>query len=715
MSDILFSPHWYRIANLKPKLHSHVEIHRHDYRGLIWYIVEDSTTGRNHRFNPAAYQFIGFLDGTLSVQEIYDELNKKLGDFAPNQDDIIQLMGQLHGADLIQTNKLVDTEELFERQARLSKSKFNQKFINPLSQKIPLWDPEEFLAKHLDKVQWLFSQWMALIWLILIVFSGLQAATHWSKITSHFEVNALAPYNFLIMFLLYPLIKILHEFGHAFANKLKGGEVHELGINFLMFMPIPYVNVSSSANFPNKYDRMLVSAAGILVESFVAALGLLLFLTTEAGVIHEIGFDIMLTGGVSSLFFNGNPLLKYDGYYIVSDLLGIPNLYQRSAQYWRYFFQRYLLRLERSESPATASGETAWFIVYSISSQLYRLSILWFICVYVTEKFFFAGVLLALWLVSLQIVLPLYKAVIFTIKHSGQGKKRNQTILSVLSFCIVLIGLFCFMPIPSYTLTEGVVWLPEESQIKAEQDGFIGSLQVKTNQFVDQGQVVLTMYDDGMEATAKISRAKLVELQSQFRAEKQTDLVKANIFKEEIMMAQSELDHLNKKNQTLSVKALKSGQVLLPEADDLPGRFIHHGELIGYLINDQPPTIRTVVTQDNIGQVRERIVDVKVRLANRPHYEYAAIVLRQAPEATNKLPSAALTPNGGGKIPVDPNQQKDLVALQKVFLMDLQFTPSMNNIPIGTRAYVRINHGGESLSVQWYRRIRQAFLRQLNV
>jgi putative peptide zinc metalloprotease protein len=715
MRNTEFNQHWYRVAELKPRLQSHIDIHRHDYRGLIWYIIEDTATGRNHRFNPAAYQFIGLLDGKLTVQEILDALNMQLGDAAPSQEDIIQLLSQLHSADLIQTDVLINTEALFERQTHLSRTNLNQRWLNPISQKLPLWDPDSFLNKHLDKVRWMFSAWMAVAWILIVGFSSLQAAANWVKITSHFELNALSPYNFLMLFLLYPPIKILHELGHGFATKLKGGEVHEMGINFLMFMPVPYVNVSSSAHFRSKYDRMLVSAAGILVESFIAALGLLLFLSAETGAVKNLGFDILLTGGVSSLLFNGNPLLKYDGYYFLADALGIPNLYQRSAQYWRYFFQRHLFGLRRAASPATAPGETFWFIVYSIASLLYRLSILWFICVYVTSKFFALGIVIALWLVATQILLPLWLTIRFVVSSPSLVNNRNRAAITTVALGFVVVGLFCFMPIPSYTLTEGVVWLPDEAQIKVEQDGFIGNLKVASNQLVHKGNVVLQLTDDALESKTRIARAKLIELQGRYRAERGADLVKADIFKAELHVAQSELDFFNNKMRTMTINAAKSGQLLLPEADDLPGRFVRHGELIGYILDEKPPVIRMVVTQDNIGRLRECIADIKVRLANAPGQEYDATILRQAPEATNKLPSPALATTGGGKITVDPNSEKGLVEFQKVFLVDLKFNPIDKNIPIGTRVFVRINHGGEALSVQWYRRIRQVFLRQFNV
>jgi len=715
MDDGLLSPHWYRVAKLRPRLHGHIEIHRHDYRGLIWYILEDTTTGRNHRFNPAAYQFIGLLDGKRSVQEIFDQLGKQLEDYAPGQEEIIKLLGQLHAADLIQTEALIDTEELFERQVQRKNAKLKQRFSNPVAQKVPLWDPDEFLSNHFNKVRWLFSSWVAVAWLLLIGYTLLQVSLHWSQIGQHFSINALSPYNLIILFLLYPPIKFLHELGHAFSAKLEGGEVHEMGINFLMFMPIPYVNVSTSAHFRNKYKRILVSAAGILVESFLAALGLLLFLATEPGLIQDIGFNIFIIGGISSLFFNGNPLLKYDGYYILADALGIPNLYQRSGHYWRYWFQRYLFGLQDASSPASAPGETFWFITYSISSMLYRFAVLWFIFVVVTEKFFILGVILATWLLSLQVFLPLYKSLRFIISSPELRQTRRRAILFSTALVSLLILVIGFLPVPSYTLAEGVVWQPDEALLRAQQTGFAGSLEVENNQRVEAGTLVLRLHDPFLEAEAKIALAKVKELRSQYRAMRVTDIVAAGIIKEAVGVAESELRHIHDKISSMSVTAFKSGKILLPEADDLPGRFIRQGELLGYILGNEPPTIRMAVSQNNIGQLRQRIDGISIRLASDPRRVYEAEIIRQAPEATNQLPSTALATIGGGKFILNPDSKDQLTSLQKVFLVDLSFAQTPQNIFLGTRVYVRIDHGGEPLARQWFRRIRQTFLSQFNV
>ncbi len=715
MSDGLISPHWYRVAKLQPRLHDQVKIHRHDYRGLIWYLLEDATTGRSHRFNPAAYQFIGLMDGKHSVQEIFDRIGEQLDEFAPGQEEIIDLLSKLHIADLLRSDALADTEELFERQAQRKSSKLKQRFANPVALRFALWDPEDFLNRHFNRVRWIFSKRVGLLWLIVVACAGIQAAQHWPQISHHFSINALSPYNLLLMFLLYPPLKFLHELGHAFSAKLEGGEVHEMGINFLLMMPVPYVNVSTATHFRSRYQRILVSAAGIMVESFVAALGLLLFLAAEPGLVQNIGFNLFLIGGVSSLFFNGNPLLKYDGYYMLADAIGIPNLFQRSAQYWQYLFQRYLFGLRNAVSPASAPGEAPWFVCYSLASLAYRLGILWFILVVVTEKFFYLGVVLALWLVGLQIMLPVYKALRYVLASPALQRQRARALGSSVAIATSLVLIVGFVPIPAYTLSEGVVWQPDEVRLRAAHDGFVASVAVNNHQQVSTGTPLIGLADPFLQSEARIAEARVRELKSRYRASRANSPIEAAIVGEELKVAQSELEHIREKTGAMSVDAFKDGRVMLLEADDLPGRFVRKGDLLGYIMNDELPTVRMAVSQDNIGQLRQRIDEITIRFASLPKVEFPARIIRQAPEATNQLPSAALATTGGGRYIVKPGSSNQLETLEKVFLVDLQPEFGVERIPLGSRAYVRIDHGGEALASQWYRRLRQVFLRQFNV
>lgn len=715
MNDELHSPHWFRVASLRPRLHDQVEIHRHDYRDQIWYLLENTTTGRSHRFNPAAYRLIGLMDGERSVEEIYQQLLEEHEDSAPGQAEIIDLMSSLYAADLLKTGAIADTEELFERQAESRGRQLAQRFANPVALRFALWDPEEFLNRHFGKLRWIFSKWAGQLWVLLLVYAIAEAAQNWPRISHHFEINALSPYNLLLIFFLYPPIKFIHELGHAFSARLEGGEVHEMGITFLLFVPVPYVNVSTATHFRSRYKRILVSAAGIMVESCLAALGILLFLAAQPGLVQDIGFNIFLIGGISSLFFNGNPLLKYDGYYMLADAIGIPNLYQRSALYWQYLLQRYLFGLRDAVSPVSAPGEAPWFIGYCLLSLGYRLGILWFIISIVTEKFFYLGVTLAFWLVGLQILLPLCRALRFLLASPALRTKRNRALVTSAVLSAVLISVIGFLPIPSYTLSEGVVWQPDEVRLRARHDGFVDALMVEDQQQVTTGTPILMLSDPFLRSKEQIARARVQELRSRYRASRANNHYEAGIAGEELQVAESELQYILDKSRHMSVDAFKSGRLVLLEADDLPGRFLQKGDLLGYILDDEKPTVRMAVSQDNIGQLQDNIVDIKVRFATDPGRDFDAKILRQAPEATNRLPSMALATAGGGPFVVTPDSEDRPVTLEKVFLVDLKPDFQGRDIPLGTRAYVRVNHGGEALATQWYRRLRQVFLRQFNV
>ena len=217
------------------------------------------------------------------------------------------------------------------------------------------------------------------------------------SLTENVSDRVLSPRNLFLLALLYPLIKLLHELGHALSTKVWGGEVHEMGVMLLVLMPIPYVDASAASAFRSRRRRVLVGAGGIVVELFLAALAMFAWLNMEPGILRAAAYNIMLIGGVSTVLFNGNPLLRYDGYYILADLIEIPNLGQRSTRYLGYLLQRYLLGIATVESPVTAPGEKGWFLAYGPVAFCYRIAVLVGLVLLVSSRFFIVGILIGIW------------------------------------------------------------------------------------------------------------------------------------------------------------------------------------------------------------------------------------------------------------------------------------------------------------------------------
>jgi putative peptide zinc metalloprotease protein len=265
---------------------------------------------------------------------------------------------------------------------------------------------------------------------------------------------------------------------------------------------------------------------------------------------------------------------------------------------------------------------------------------------------------------------------------------------------------------PLWTTTQGVVWLPEQSVIRAGHDCEVIEVLAEVDQWAAKNAPLLRGTDPFLEAEVDIYRARIKELHASYNAQPVTERVKRKMLQEEIQRVRGDLDQAEERLGKLLVRSPAQGNLVLIDPRHLPGRFVKEGQLLGYIVTEQRPTVRAVVGQADVGLVREGVTGVEVRLAERPSVGMKAEIVRIVPAADLNLPSAALGTAGGGIIPVDPSDPKGLRALESHFQLDLHIPEEGNNPYIGGRVYVRIEHGSMPLSTQWYRSLRQLFLRR---
>jgi putative peptide zinc metalloprotease protein len=717
MNESLFSTYWYRVAKLKPMLRDTAILFRHVYRGKPWYVLRSSLNGRNHRFNSAAYAIIGQMDGQRTVQEIWENVGKKSMENSPTQDEVIRLLKRLHNADLIQSDILPSTLEMLQESKGQPNSVWKKPWMsNPFYLRFPLFDPDRLLEKWRFISAPIFTRAMFIIWLLAILSALATAVMHWSEISGNLIDKLFLPKNLLLLWLIYPLVKILHEFGHAFAVKKWGGEVHEMGIMLLALTPIPYVDATSSSAFSNKERRIIVAAMGIMVELLLASVALFIWLNVETGLISALAYNVMLIGGVSTLLINGNPFLRHDGYYILADLIEIPNLGQRSTLYLGYLMQRYLLGIETAESPVTASGEISWFLVYGTISFFYRIAILLGIAWIVSGRFFFIGVLIALWGAVSLLVLPGIRSLFTLLQNPAIRNKRSRLGMVGGTVIIVIMLLFFVLPVPLYTTTQGVVWLPEQSIIRAGTDCEVEKVLAPSEQWVDKDTPLLKGVDPFLEADIKIYRADLEELYARYNAQPLYERVKRRMLLDQIELIKGDVHHVEEKLKKLLICSPSQGKFVVIDARNLPGRFVKKGEMLGYVVFERRPTVRAIVNQADIGLLRKRVTGVEVRLAERPTISLKADIKRIVPAADLKLPSAALGTTCGGVITVDPTDPDGMRALESFFQVDLSLPEEeVKDSHIGERVYVKFEHGTMPLAMQLYRSLRQLLLRKFYV
>jgi putative peptide zinc metalloprotease protein len=715
MSDALFSPSWYRVAALKPRIRAHAEIHRHAYRDKVWFILQDHAAGRSHRFSPAAHHFIGLMDGARTVQQIWEATSAQLGDAAPTQEDVIRLLGQLHSADALLCDVPPDSMEVFRRHQRHERMEWRRRLWTPLALRFPIWDPDRFLERSMPLVQPLFGWFGVLLWLAVVGCGMVLAVSHWTDLTENVMDRVLAPQNLLLLWLVYPLVKALHELGHAYATRRWGGEVHEIGIMLLVLTPVPYVDASASWGFRDKRKRMVVGAAGIAVELFLGSLALFVWLSVEPGAVRAVAYNVMLISGISTLLFNGNPLLRFDGYYVLADAIEIPNLGTRANKYLGYLFQRYLCGVKDADNPAESPGERAWMAVYGVASFFYRMFIMFVIILFIAGKFFLVGVLLAIWAIATQIIVPMGKTLSFLATSPGLRRQRGRVMMTSVLVIAALLGLLFVAPAPSWTRAEGVVWVPEEAQVRAGTEGFVQRVLVPADSMVVRGQPLIEAYDPFLQTRVAVLKAQLRELSAQYDALAIQDRVQAAMVREEMASVAANLARSREREAELTIRSLANGRFVAPNAVDLPGRFVTKGQLVAYVVEPKELTARVAVGQDDIAQVRERTRSVEVMLAGWGASPLPAAILREVPGGSRQLPTAALGSAGGGLFAVDPRDNQGVTALARVFQLELGLPAEVRDPYLGARVYVRFDHGFEPVGLQIYRALRQLLLRHFDV
>ena len=716
MAEAFLSSIWYRVAELAPRLRPHVSVSRHRYRGRAWYVLYDPASGRSHRFTPAVHRITARFDGRRTVDQVWRELSEGDHPDAPSQDDMIRLLSQLHQSDLIQYAGSPEVTELLERHDRQARQVLKQNALNPMSFRVPLFDPDRLLTVTLPWVRWA-TGWFGLVLWLLVAGAGLvTAAMHWQPLSRDVGAQLLSAQNLLITLVTYPLLKALHELAHGWLAKARGVEVREMGIMFLVFFPVPYVDASAAAALPSKWSRAAVGMGGIWIETFVAAVAVMVWASVEPGWVSAVAWNLVMIGGLSTVIVNGNPLLKFDGYYVLADLLEIPNLAQRASRFYGHLIQRHVFRARNVREEIATQGERVWFLLYAPAAFVYRLVVMVGIAMFVAQEFFVAGVLLAVWSVFQSLVKPAWKAFRHVFVSPQLRKVRRRAVAITLGTLGAAAAALSLIPAPLHTDTEGVIWLPDAAHVRARAAGFVADLPADRGAEVAPGTALLRLEEPTLDAAIAALRWRVTEYERRLAAAEVSDRAGAPALRSELDEARSRLAREERRRADLVVRAPAAGRFepLIPPVD-APGRFVKEGDLVGYVAPERAEIARILVLQDDIALVRDRLRKVEVKLAGHLEERHEARVLRAVPAALGALPSPALGPAGGGRFLTDPTDPEGMRMLEAAFVLDLALPPDLAEAPFGARVLVRFAHDPEPVAAQVWRRLRQLLLRQFDV
>lgn len=482
-------------------------------------------------------------------------------------------------------------------------------------------------------------------------------------------------------------VKIIHEFGHGLSCKAFGGEVHEMGALFLCLSPCLYCNVSDAWTMPSKWQRIIISFAGIYVELVIAALATFLWWNSASHpFVNNLSLSLMVVCSVSTVVFNGNPLMRYDGYYILADWLEIPNLRDRCNKYLQRLFMEFCLGIETQREQYMALWRRILFLVYAVISYVYRwvvtFSILWFLYSFLKPyKLQAISAMLAMAAAGSMVGWPLFRLAQNINKRGRLPDMKSQRVwISSAAVIALLLGFF-FLPLPvSRVRDTGLVQLqPEwvEKVFVPNPGGILEELLVRDGEYVDENQILARFRNLEQENQLEEARAQRDAAAVQVHAlgrqiARANDAGERGKLEKERAKAQGDHDLAAQRMETAEailkrlreVRAPRSGIVLgLPSADEV-GKYwekekegepplcgIGQPDHLRVLLPVSPADYRLL--DHDLKQAPDDPLAVTVRIHGRGIQTWQGQI-SQLPEAEAKDVPPALTNKYGGPLAVRP-------------------------------------------------------------
>lgn len=514
---------------VKMKMRADLTFDPMTYQGVEYWVVKEPLGQKYYQFPPHVFYLLQQLDGTKSIDELQDNYHRKFAPKRITRQELQQLLTRFHKDGLVTSNVTGQGDELLKRGVKNKWMERVQQFSNILAVRYRGFDPERILNFLIKYTWWLFTPTAIFFTFVLASIALFSVVVNWAEFQSKlpgfeqfFDVRQWYLFVGVLAF-----TKVCHEFGHGLSCKRLGGECHEIGFMLLVLTPCLYCNVSDSWRLPNKWHRAAIGAAGMYVEIILATIATFVWWFVQPGLVQEICLKIMVVSSISTVLFNGNPLLRFDGYYIMSDLLEIPNLNQKSTKALTTLLGRHWLGLEIPDDQLMPSNRPVAFALFTVAAFCYRWFIMFAIITFLTKMLEpygleSIGIGIALFSVVGMIGMPAYKLYKYMSVpgRMHQVKKVRFTVISIL--LLVVIAAALFIPFPHYLRCNLVVMPQQMETIWIKQPGKLDEALIQPGQLVQAGQTVAKLRNielemQQLEAVSKITE-KEIELESMMKS-----------------------------------------------------------------------------------------------------------------------------------------------------------------------------------------------------
>lgn len=702
------------------------------------WIVKDPLALRFFRFQEEEYAVLALLDGRRTLAEIRDAFE---AEFAPQRiqaENISRFIAQLHRQGLVISDLADQGARLLERRTEQRSRERKQRWSNPLAVRFRGIDPQRILNCGEPWVRWMFSRWAVALFVTMMLTSLAMVAIRWDvfleKLPSHREL--FTPSTVLLLMATLGAVKILHEFGHGFACRHFGGRCHELGMMFLVLTPCLYCNVTDSWRFSNKWHRIFVSAAGMYVELILAAIAAFGWWFSTPGPFHYLCLSIMFVCSVNTILFNGNPLLRYDGYYILADFVEVPNFAAKASAVFRSLVERSLCRSPEIEDPLLPRRNRFWFCTYHIVSTMYRwaltLSII-LILMSVAKPYHLENLvrILALTTIAPMVIGPL-KNVFRWSKAKGNEVVKLR---AVLTGSIIVAALIAILAIPLPKRVWGTLEIEPQDALRVYVDvpGRLIEQAKRPGAIVRSGDVIARLAAPELESqivdlAAKRDRfeARLKSLERE-RFSDPTASLRIPEVQRSIEATRSQWQEKRSEAERLTLKSTRDGTLLpapttagegatrdrlerwsgRPHDRENLGCSLTAGTLYCEVGDPHRWEALVVVEQDDLPFVRLKL-PVEIKIDELPDVVFHGTVDEIAQHELTET-SRHLTNKTGGEIATQTDSSGAEVPVEKSYQLKVRFEDPEGLLRFGLRGFAKIHVEPEPIGVRAWRWCRRTF------
>ena len=640
-----------RLGGVCVGLREDLEVSRHVFRGAPAYIVRDPITFQNQRLEPNDYAILCRITSDMNLGATFDRLVEEGRLTRDDEHRFYEFILSLHTLGFLRL-PLSDDRMLYKRYMVREQIKRRERLSSILFFRIPVWNPNAFLDRTIGMMRPLFSTGAFILWAMLLCSAVYIAVRNWSELVNPLQ-SVLAAENVFLMWLTLIGLKVFHEFGHAYACKHYGGHVPEMGIYLILFTPCAYVDATASWGFSKKRHRLFVSLAGMYIEIALACLAVFVWALTEPSLIHSVAHNAIFLASAVTVLFNINPLMRYDGYYILCDLLEIPNLRAKSSECLATQIKSRLLGVPRRDT-SMDKKTTVTLCCFGVAGAIYRAFLMVAITAILASKFFVIGLAFGVFVLG-KTILSLILRLTRYLWYSDETTGRRWRAVAVSVVCLLLIPAgVMWIPVQANVYAAGIATRETEVVVRTSTPGFVTEVLVKPGQTLHRNSVIARLESHTAQEALSESESQMRASALRRDAYRTVDPHKLEEEKAAVQGIVAAYDLARNRADALSIVAPVEGIAVQSITDDFTGRFLNEGDPVA-TIEAGAWHVRTVLTAEELTSSNPTIgTPVSFRAVNQSDLILDGRITRIIPSGSHTISMEALTHLAGRGIAVDP-------------------------------------------------------------